>query len=184
MDATDILEAHNAGDPNAASRLAPQLYDELRALARRQMLRERRQHTLQPTALVHEVYLRLIDQSRVSVQGKAHFMALAAREMRRVLVEWARAHKAQKRGGGMPAVTLDDRDAVDVGISVDILALDEALRNLAALDERTARVVELLFLSGMTATEAGEVLGVSERTVREEWKFGRSWLARQLRTRS
>ena len=166
-----------------AEELLPQVYDELRRLARGFMARENRSHTLQPTALVHEAYVRLADQSRVDWQGRTHFRAVGAQMMRRVLIDHARKREGQKRGGGLQRVTLGDTllgppdPAVDLP---ELLAIDEALERLTALDERQARVVELRCFGGLTHAEIAEALGVSERTVGSDWKHGRAWLRREL----
>jgi RNA polymerase sigma factor (TIGR02999 family) len=172
------------GSPRAtAEQLMPLVYDELRQLARAYMARESRNHTLRPTALVHEAYLRLIDQSRVNWQGRTHFRAIGARMMRRVLIDHARRRGGLKRGGGLKRVTLGDSlvsppDA-DVGLP-ELLSLHDALEELARLDERQARVVELRFFGGLTTPEIAEALGISERTVGNDWKHGRAWLQRRL----
>jgi len=159
------------------------VYDELRKLARAFMAGERRDHTLQPTALVHEAYLRLVDQSGASWQGRAHFFAVAARVMRNVLVDHARAHGREKRGGGWRRVTLADGVAPWTAGGLDreqLLALDQALEKLARLDEREARIVEMRFFSGLTVAEIAEVLSLSKRTVEADWTHARAWLLREL----
>jgi RNA polymerase sigma-70 factor (ECF subfamily) len=166
-----------------AEELLPLVYDELRRLARGYMARERREHTLQPTALVHEAYLRLVDQSRVDWQGRTHFRAVGARMMRRILIDHARRHGGLKRGGERQRVTLGEAllrpPDPDVGLP-ELVAVDEALERLARLDERQARVVELRFFGGLTTAEIAEALGVSERTVQGDWAHGRAWLRREL----
>jgi RNA polymerase sigma-70 factor (ECF subfamily) len=179
-DATKTLTACATGDPDAAAELVPLIYAELRALARALMRGERADHTLQPTALVHEAYARLVDIRRVDWQGKAHFLAMAARQMRRVLVEHARKAGRQKRGSGRRRVTLADDLAVVPGSPVEILAVHEALEALAGDHPRRARVVELRFFGGLSATEIAHLLGVSERTVQEDWRLARIRLAREL----
>jgi RNA polymerase sigma factor (TIGR02999 family) len=165
------------GQPPGAE-ILPLVYDELRRLASAYMRRERADHTLQTTSLVHEAYLRLRNH-RAGWRGKTHFFALAAIEMRRVLVEHARARAAQKRGGGRCEVTLDEDAAVTPG-PLGILALDEALRRLARTSARRAAVAEYRIFAGLTEAEMAKVLGVSERTVREDWRAARAWLKREL----
>jgi len=157
------------------------LYPELRRLASGMMRRERQGHTLQPTALVHEAFLDLVDQSSVDWEGRAHFMASAARVMRHILVDHARGRASQKRGGGLPHLTLDETLGVGTpGRSLEILHLDQALDRLAALDARAAQVIELRVFGGLTVDEAAAVLGVSKRTVDADWSVARMWLAREL----
>lgn len=164
----------------AASRLLPLVYDELRALAARYMQRERRDHTLQPTALVHEAYVRLIDGARVEWHGKTHFYALAATQMRRILIEHARSRKADKRGGGAHRVTLDDRMAISSGGVLDMLTLDEALTRLEERSPRQCRVVELRFFGGLSVVETARFLEISASTVKDEWRVAKAWLAREF----
>ncbi len=183
QDATAALSAHTEGRPVAASRLLPLVYDELRRLAARYMARERREHTLQPTALVHEAYVRLIDGTRVDWQGKTHFFAIAAIQMRRVLVEHARSRKAQKRGGDRCRVSLNSGIAA-VPDELDMIQLDEALGKLAQESPRQERVVELRFFGGLSVTETAQVLEVSERTVKRDWRKARAFLYRALGTPS
>jgi RNA polymerase sigma factor (TIGR02999 family) len=172
------------GRPRAtAEQLMPLVYEELRRLARGYMARENREHTLQPTALVNEAYLKLIDQTRVDWRGRSHFRAVGARVMRRILIDHARRRGGQKRGGGLQRVTLGDSllSPPDPDVDLpDLLALNDALEKLARLDERQARVVELRFFGGLTTVEIAETLGVSERTVGDDWKHGRAWLKREL----
>ena len=178
--ATRALEAHAGGDPKAVSELLPLVYEKLRALAAAYMRAERRDHSLQPTALVHEAYLRLIDGERVSWQGRAHFFAVAATQMRRILAEHARARKAGKRGGNARKVTLDDTMAVTTAGVVDMLALDEALDRLARESPRQVRVVELRFFGGLSVEETAQLLEISMSTVKGDWRVARAWLAREL----
>ena len=180
IDATRVLEAHQGGDPDAASRLLPLVYDELRALAGAYMRHERPDHTLQPTALVHEAYLRLIDITRVDWRGRSHFIAMAATQMRRVLVEHARARLAQKRGSDPQKVTLNEKVAVTPEHTLDPLAFDEALEKLARDSPRQSRVAELRCFAGLGMKEAAYILGVSERTVKRDWRVARAWLRREL----
>ncbi|MDP9172371.1 MAG: sigma-70 family RNA polymerase sigma factor [Planctomycetota bacterium] len=178
---TQLLANLKSGDrSNAASKLMPLVYDEFRALAARQLRRERPDHTLQPTALVHEAYLKLIDQTRVDWQGRTHFFAVGAQAIRRILVDHARQRKRQKRGGGAGRVALDEQVALAPERSEEILALDEALQKLAALDPRQEEIVEMRFFGGMSVEEVAEVLGVSKRTVEGDWTMARAWLMREL----
>ena len=158
----------------------PLVYGELRRLAGRHLARERRGHTLQPTALVHEAFLRLVDYRRIQWQNRAHFLGLAATLMRQLLISNARAHRAQKRGGGGPCVTLHDDDAVVEARAVEVLALDRALSALGAIDARQARVVELRYFGGLTVEETAEVLELSPATVKLDWSIARAWLLREL----
>jgi RNA polymerase sigma factor (TIGR02999 family) len=161
--------------------LAATLYDELRRIARRQLRAEAAGHSLQPTALVHEAYLRLASKEGIGWCGRTHFLMAAAGEMRRVLVDHARARAAQKRGGRPRRVTLAEALLVVPDRAVEVLALDEALAALAARSPRQARVAEMRLFAGMLVAEVADVLGVSERTVKDDWRVGRAWLARQLR---
>lgn len=175
-----LLAEWRNGDQEALDRLMPLVYDELRRIARRYMRGERENHTLQSSALVNEAYLRLADHKNIDWQNRAHFFGVAAQAMRRVLVDHARARKGLKRGGDALKVALDD--AVDVAEkqAVELVALDDALRALAAFDERKSRVVELRYFGGLTAEEAAEVLGVSLATVEREWRTARAWLLLEL----
>ena len=186
---TGMLQAWGAGDDSALDALFPIIYGELRQRAGRVLGREGAGHTLQPTALVHEAYLRLVDQKRVRWEGRTQFFAVAARVMRRVLVDHARARLAGKRGGGARHVTLLDArlDAHAVGAAsesdsdtVDLLALDDALLRLAAFDPRKSRLVELRYFAGLSIPESAVALGVSESTVVREWNVARRWLHREL----
>ena len=166
-----------------AEQLLPTVYDELRRLASHHLRRERADHTLQTTALVHEAYERLADRSRVGWQGRAHFLAAAAQAMRRILIDHARERGAVKRGGGRQRVTLDGLGDDPAGGALDLedlIALDRALRKLRALHEREARVLECRYFAGMTTREIATLLGVSERTVRGDWSHARAWLKREL----
>jgi RNA polymerase sigma factor (TIGR02999 family) len=159
------------------------LYPELRRLAAHLMRRERPGHTLQPTALVHEAFLELVDETAIDWEGRAHFLGVAARVMRRVLVDHARRRGADKRGGGLRHVTLDESSAPGAAErAVDVLQLDEVLERFAALDARAAQVVELRVFGGLTATETAAALGVSKRTVDSDWSVARMWLGRELRS--
>jgi len=177
---TELLRAWRAGDSKAEERLIGLLYRELHAMARRRLRRERQSTTLQTTALVHEAYLRLVDQRRVEWRDRGHFLALAATMMRRVLVDRARARQAGKRGAGEAMVTLAGAEAMGIDPAVEVLAVDEALARLAASFPRPARVVELRFFGGLEMEEIGAAIGVTERTVKRDWAFARAWLAREL----
>lgn len=182
-DITDLLLAWGDGTRPAADALLPAIYAELHRQAERAMRREGSEHTLQATALVHEAYLRLIDQRRVAWQNRAHFFGIAAQAMRRVLVDHARARHAAKRGGELQRqVTLSgvDEAAEDGGGAVDVLALHEALDRLAALDADQAKLVELRYFSGLTIDETAAALGISPATVKREWSIARAWLRREL----
>jgi len=177
---TRALVAHSNGDPKAASQLLPLVYDKLRALAATYMRGERPDHTLQPTALVHEAYLKLVDLTKIDWQGKTHFFAVAATQMRRVLADHARTRRADKRGGGARKVTLSDPSAITPTGLVDMLDLDEAMDRLAGESPRQSRVVELRFFGGLSVKETAHVLDVSEGTVKGDWKVAKAWLAREL----
>jgi RNA polymerase sigma factor (TIGR02999 family) len=180
---TDLLRAWAAGDQAALDELLPLVYDELRRQARRYMRAQPSGHTLQTTALVHEAYLRLVGQSHVDWQSRAHFLGVASKAMRSILVDHARARRAAKRGGTARAVTLDEAGGVpDAGSQrgVDVLALDEALARLAELDLRKSQLVELRYFGGLGIEEAAVVLGVSPATVKREWTTARAWLRREL----
>jgi RNA polymerase sigma-70 factor, ECF subfamily len=179
-DVTTLLVEWRSGDERAMQELVPLVHDELRRLARRHMAGERPGHVLQATALVNEVYLRLIDIRRIAWQDRAHFFAVAARLMRRVLVDAARAQKNQKRGGALHRVTLDPNLPVASGTPEDVITIDAALEALAAGHERKARVVELRFFGGLSVDETAEVLKVSEETVTRDWRFAKAWLLREL----
>jgi RNA polymerase sigma factor (TIGR02999 family) len=179
-DTTQILVDLGHGDRAAAKRLMPLVYDELRGLARRYMELERPDHTLQPTALVHEAYLRLIDQSRVDWKGRSHFLAVAAEMIRRVLVDHARHHHAAKRGGTAGKVSLTDSVGASEDPDIDLMALDEVLEELGRLNERHGTVVELRFFGGLSVDETAHVLEVSPQTVRSDWRMARAWLRQRL----
>jgi RNA polymerase sigma factor (TIGR02999 family) len=179
-DITLLLAELRAGNRSAESRLLPLVYDELRRVARHYMRAERRDHTLQPTALVHEAYMRLAGQRDVDWQNRAHFFAVAAQLMRRILVDHARAHKAEKRGGTEPKIELGEGLALTEEKATELLAVDEALTRLAECDPRQARIVELRFFGGLSEEEAAEVLGVSARTVKRDWSVARAWLFKEI----
>jgi RNA polymerase sigma-70 factor, ECF subfamily len=177
---TQLLADVRAGSPSAAGALMEVLYPELRRLAASYLARQRADHTLQPTALVHEAFLKLIDQTSPAYNGRAHFFAVAARAMRQILVDHARADQAAKRGGGWQRISLDGNLAPSGGGMVDMIALDDALKGLAELDERQAQIVELRFFGGLTVDEVADVVGVSRSTVEEDWRMARAWLSRRL----
>ncbi len=177
---TQLLIAWNQGDEAARDELMPLVYDELRRLARGYLRRERPNHTLQPTALVHDAFLRLVDQSQVNWQNRAHFFGAAARLMRQVLINHAEARHAAKRGGSAERVSLNDVDRLTVEQEVDLVALDEALKNLERIDPTQGQIVELRFFGGLTIEEIAEVIGVSPATVKREWSTARAWLRREL----
>lgn len=179
-DVTTLLRAWRRGDDAAFDRLTPLVYHELRRRARVYLRGERPDHTLRPTALVHEVYLRLVNVHRVDWQDRAHFFAVAARQMRRILVDSARARLYQKRGGGALRVTLDDALPV-TSRAAEIVALDDALDALAEKDERKSRVVELRFFGGLTNEEIAATLGISTDTVTRDWNMAKLWLRRELK---
>ena len=177
---TTLLRAWRGGDQAAFERLTPLVYDELRRRARRYLRGERPDHTLRPTALVHEVYLRLVNLDQVDWQDRTHFFVLAARQMRRILVDSARARRFQKRGGGAVSVTFDEQLAVS-GRETDLVALDDALELLAATDQRKSRVVELRFFGGLTNEEIAAALCISTDTVTRDWQMAKLWLRRELK---
>jgi RNA polymerase sigma factor (TIGR02999 family) len=178
---TALLRAWRLGDEGALDQLAPIVYDELRRIARRQLRGERPDRSLQATALVHEAYLKLVDIREVDWQDRAHFFAMSARVMRRILVDAARARHYQKRGGGAARVTLEDVQLPVAMRDRDLLALDDALEALARADERKSRVVELRFFGGLSLEETAAALQVSSDTVTRDWKFAKTWLLRELR---
>ncbi|MGE5344945.1 MAG: sigma-70 family RNA polymerase sigma factor [Acidithiobacillales bacterium] len=177
---TALLLAWSSGDREALEKLLPLVYGDLRKRAEGYLRQERSGHTLQPTALVHEAYLKLVDQKRVKWQNRAHFLGIASRAMREVLVDSARRHQAEKRGAGQTRVALEDGSAITPPRSLDLLALDLALQRLASLDERQSRLVELRVFAGLTIEEAAETLGISEATVSREWKHAEAWLHREM----
>ena len=177
---TELLEKWSGGDDAALSELAPLVYQELRRLAHRQMGGERADHTLQTTALVNEAYLRLADQSNLNWQNRAHFFAVAARAMRRILVSYARSQRSQKRGGGALKMDLDEAAVVSPEESQQIVDLHDALERLATLDPRKAEVVELKYFGGLNYEEMAEVLKISAITVRRDWRFAKAWLYTEL----
>jgi RNA polymerase sigma factor (TIGR02999 family) len=173
---TELLQAWSAGDVGARDRLMPLVYDELRRRAAAYLRRERPGHTLQPTALVHEAYLRLVDQRRVAWRNRAQFFGVAAAMMRRILVDHARANRSAKRSGMLSQVPLDPAIAVTQPVDVDVLDLDAALERLAAFDARKSRIAELRFFGGLSLKEVGDVLNLSLATVERDWQVARAWL--------
>lgn len=177
---TELLQAWSDGDDNALDRLMPLVEVELRRLAGAYMRRERREHTLQTTALVNEAFLKLTDARRVRWQDRAHFFGISARLMRRVLVDHARSRGFQKRGGGAHRVTLHEGLAAAADAAVDVVALDRALDALAKVDDRKSRIIELRFFGGFSVEETAEVLQVSPDTVKRDWRLAKLWLLREL----
>jgi RNA polymerase sigma factor (TIGR02999 family) len=177
---TSLLMAWGQGDQTALDRLMPLVYDELRKLAKRHMNRQRPGHTLQTTALVNEAYLRLIDSSQVQWQNRAHFFAVSAQLMRRILVDFARSQKSLKRGAEARRITLDDSLEVSSERGADLVALDDALNTLASLNPRQSQIVELRYFGGLSEEEIAEALKISTRTVRRDWNLARAWLYREL----
>lgn len=180
-DVTVLLGQLAKGNDAAASKLIPLVYDELRRLAGGYMRRERNDHTLQPTALVHEAYLKLIEQRAVDWQGRAHFFAIAAQMMRRVLIDYARGHLRDKRGAGERAIPLDEALVFAPEQSSELVKLDESLERLAKLDPRQSKIVELRFFGGLTVEQTAEVLGISPKTVKRDWSMAKAWLHGDLK---
>ncbi len=177
---TQLIEHARSGDQLALDELLPVVYGELRRIAGRYVRRERQGGTLQATALVHEAYVRLAKDTDLSFQNRAHLLGIAARAMREILVERARARGARKRGGGDARITLEEAMLADEAVEVDTLALHDALEKLAALDPQQERIVELRFVGGLTIEETGEVLGISPATVKRGWAVARAWLYREI----
>ncbi len=175
-----LLRAWRGGDQLALEKLMPLVYDELRRLAHRYMVREKAGHTLQTTALVNEAYLRLVDLKQIEWQDRAHFFAISARFMRRILVDFARSRGYQKRGGDAKQVSLDESVFVSPEPDAELVRIDEVLSALAEFDERKAKVVELRFFGGMTEDETAEVLHVSRETVKRDWRLAKNWLLCEL----
>jgi len=180
-DVTELLVDWSNGDKEALNRLIPLVYDELHRLASRYLRRERPNHTLQTTALVHEAYLRLVRERNGNWQNRVQFFAVASQLMRHILVDYARRHNAVKRGGDCVKVSFDEAMIVSEEKSAALMALDDALSNLAAIDPEQSRVVELRVFGGLTVEETAEALGVSPRTVKREWSMAKAWLHRQIR---
>ena len=179
-DVTQLLQQWSDGHEQALDQLIPQIHDELRKLAASYLRRERPDHTLQPTALVNEAFLKLVDQRAAKWQNRAHFFGIAAQAMRRILVDHARAHVADKRGGAVRKVPLDEAALVGGIQDVDLLALDEALTRLAAMDPQQSRIVELRFFGGLTMDETSEVMRISPATIGREWRIAKAWLSAEL----
>ncbi|HEX8396289.1 MAG TPA: sigma-70 family RNA polymerase sigma factor [Pyrinomonadaceae bacterium] len=177
---TVLLKAMTSGDENAPEKLLPIIYNDLRRLAGAYLSNERKDHTLQPTALVHEAYIRLVDWENVSWQNRAHFFAVAAQVMRRILVDHARGKKAEKRGGFGQLLSLDEAVSFSEKKDVDLVALDDALNELEKSDARQAKIVELRFFGGLTIEETAEALRISPATVKNEWAFAKAWLRVEL----
>jgi RNA polymerase sigma factor (TIGR02999 family) len=177
---TVLLKAMTSGDENAPEKLLPIIYNDLRRLAGAYLSNERKDHTLQPTALVHEAYIRLVDWENVSWQNRAHFFAVAAQVMRRILVDHARGKKAEKRGGFEQLLSLDEAVGFQEKKDVDLVALDDALNELEKSDPRQAKIVELRFFGGLTIEETAEALRISPATVKNEWAFAKAWLRVEL----
>lgn len=176
---TELIARWSAGDQSALENLLPLVYEELRSLARRYLSREREGHTLQATALVHEAYLRLVDQSPTTIESRAQFFGIAARLMRQILVDHARSRQASKRGGGN-VISLDESADISPQKDLNLVALDDALNELARLDERQARIVELRFFAGLSIEETSRVLAIAPVTVARSWTNARLWLQREL----
>ena len=177
---TELLQAWRQGDERALERLTPQVYRELHRAAKRCMRAERVGHSMQTTGLINELYLRLTDLKEIDWQSRAHFFALCARQMRRILTDQARARRSQKRGGGAQPVSLDAAPVVSPQPRLEVLAVDQALNELAKIDSRKSQVVELRFFGGMSVEETAEVLRVSPDTVVRDWKLAKAWLLREL----
>lgn len=180
QEVSQLLRAWSDGDKAAFDKLLPLIYEELRQMAKRYMDRQQVGHTLQTTALIHEAYLRLVDQPEARWQNRAHFFGVAATAMRHILVDHARTRQAAKRGGAAQQVTLDEAAAVSVERAAELVALADALESLAAFDRRKSQVVELKYFGGLTVEETAEVLKVSPETVARDWRLARTWLLREL----
>ncbi len=179
---TQLLKAWTTGDEHALEKLTPLVYEQLHRVAQRYMAGERSGHTLQATALVNEVYLRLIDCQQINWQDRAHFLAVSAQLMRRILIDFARSRGFQKRGSATPHLSLDEAPSVCCEPDTNLVALDDALKSLASLDERKSKVVELRFFGGLSVEETAEVLKISIATVVRDWNFAKDWLLRELNT--
>jgi RNA polymerase sigma factor (TIGR02999 family) len=177
---TELLRAWRGGDEQALEKLTPRVYNELHQAARRCMRKERDGHSLQATALINELYLRLSDLKQVDWQNRSHFFAICARQMRRILTDEARLRQTEKRGGGAPVVSLDEAPEVASSSHADVLAIDDALKALALADERKSKVVELRFFGGLSVEETAEVLNVSPDTVARDWRLAKAWLLREM----
>ena len=179
---TERLIAWNSGDDAARDDVIRVVYDELRSMANRYLRLERPDHTLQPTALVHEAYMRLIDQTQVNWQNRAHFFGVAAQMMRRILVDHARTKQRDKRGGPAPKLSLDEAIGASTERAADLVALDAALESLTQIDQRKGRVIELRFFGGLSVEETAEVLDVSPQTVLRDWKLAKAWLYQEMKS--
>lgn len=179
---TKLLINLSGGDQSVLENLFSLIYDELRRLAQSQLRSERKFHTLNATALVHEAYIKLVDKSEVNWQNRAHFFALAAKSMRQILIDYARKRKAEKRGADLPLVTFDEQSVKCEARADELLAMDEALQELENAEQRASKVVELKFFGGLTYEEIAEVLGISVPTVRRDWRFAQAWLSEALRS--
>ncbi len=182
QDVTALLADWSHGDRHALEELMPMVYGELRKLAGSHLRRERGEHTLQGTAVVHEAFLRLVNQRDVQWRNRAHFYGIAAQMIRRILVDHARQQRAEKRGSGGIKVELKEAMAVGMPVGVDVVGLDDALGRLAAMDPRQSRIVELRFFAGLSVEETAEVMSISTATVKREWSFAKAWLYRELAT--
>ena len=180
-DVTELLQAWSAGDEEALEKLTPLVYAEIHRAAQRYMAGERPEHTLQATALINEVYLRLVDFRHLSWRNRAHFYGICAQLMRRILIDFARSRRNQKRGVDVVRLSLDEALIVSLEPRADLIALDETLKTLATIDNRKSRVIELRFFGGLNVQETAEVLGVSPETVMNDWKLAKVWLLHQLR---
>ena len=178
---TVLLVNIENGDSRAIDELLPLVYSQLKAMAGNQLKGERPNHTLNATALVHEAYLKLVHQDRVSWQNRAHFFAIAAQAMRRVLINYAKSRLADKRGGGQPIVTFNEEVMSGDSPAEEIIALDEALTRLKEIDERQSRIIELRFFGGLTEQEVAQVMKISESTVKRDWRMARAWLTREMK---
>jgi RNA polymerase sigma-70 factor (ECF subfamily) len=178
---TELLLAWRQGKQKALDELVPIVYEELRRQAHHYMQGERKGHSLQTTALINETYLRLLDCSKVSWKNRTHFFAVTAQMMRRILVDYARAHRYQKGGGGLKKITLEQNQIPSIGRDPDLVALDEALKALAEIDDRRSRIVELRFFGGLSIRETAEVLGVCPDTVVRDWRLAKTWLAHEMK---
>lgn len=179
-DVTELLIAWSQGDRAALDGLMPVVYNELRRLAHRHLRREQEGHTLETTSLVHEAYLRLVDQTRTELESRAHFFAIASRQMRRILVDHYRSHRYAKRGGGAAHIDVEETCIATSGKAREVVALDDALTELASFDERKCRVVELRFFGGLSIEDTAIALGVSQGTVMRDWTLARAWLQRAI----
>ncbi len=182
-DVTALLRQISNGNRDAVEELVPLLYNDLRRMAAYYLRRERRGHTLQPTALVHEVYLRLLDQKDVRWQNRSHFFGVAAQLMRRILVDYARSHQAAKRGGALPKISLEQVIVTSKERASELVTLDETLTRLASIDPQQARIVELRVFGGLTVEETAELLDVSPATVKRDWTMAKAWLRREISNR-